>query len=180
MPLSNFLKYTYLAYFSRPSGERVLYRRMRKLSVRSIVEIGVSSLRRTERIIGHVQRSGITEIAYTAIDPFEMRQELEDRDPLPLKEVYRRLKPSGATVRLVPGLPAQAVPRKANDLVGSDLLLIDGRYEEEFFKQSALYVPRMVHRNTLVLVEDIVDDEPKLRQIDTASLLAPRPVRRAA
>ncbi len=180
VPLSNYIKYAYLAYFSRPAGERILYRRMRSLPVRSIVEIGMSSLRRTERIIRQAQATHSTAISYTAIDLFELRADLEEREPLPLKDVYRRLKPSGVQVRLIPGLPAQAVPRKANELVSSDLLLVNERYEAEFFEQSALYVPRMLHRRSLVFVEGTVNGQPRLRPVDTAGLLAERPLRRAA
>lgn len=146
------LKYLYLAYFSKPACDRVLYRAMARQKVQRILEIGLGDAVRAQRLIGVAHRCcGGEPIRYTAIDLFEARP--SGMLGLPLKDAHKLLKATGAQVQLIPGDPASALARSANALQNTDLVLISALHDEAQLAAAWFYLPRMLHAGSAVYVE---------------------------
>jgi hypothetical protein len=150
-------KFYYLAYASKPKAERFLYRDIRKSRVSRIVEFGMTSLTRSRRLIEAAQRFAPGgNVSFTGIDLFESAADMPtSRDPLgrSLIGVYRALRPTGASVRLLPGELGGVMADAANSLTGTDLLLIGHTITDEELAPAWFYVPRMLHAGSLVLRE---------------------------
>jgi hypothetical protein len=169
----------FLACLSKPAGERHLYRDIRRRRVCRIVALGLS-VRRAARMIAVAQSCGPA-VWYTAIDRFDLRQPV----PLPLKEAYRQLQASGARLRLVPGDPLTALSRVANDLLGTQLVVVSADQPGDLLEAAWFYVPRMLAAGARVCVEvrDAAGGETTWRWLDRAAveaLAAPCARRRAA
>ncbi|HEX4413261.1 MAG TPA: hypothetical protein VH107_06505 [Lacipirellulaceae bacterium] len=152
MAAANWLRYTRLAYFSRPRGNQQLYRLVKRHKICRIVEIGISNLARAQSLIQVAQRfAGEQKVWYTGLDMFEARE--QGRDPLALKETYRVLRATEANVRLVPGVPRMSLASAANAHQNTDLILIGPDVSENDLQGAWFYVPRMLHANSIVLSE---------------------------
>jgi predicted O-methyltransferase YrrM len=155
VPAAGRLKYLFLAWLSKPKGDRRLYRLIRRRRPKRIVELGIADGRRALRMISVATRDAVAgEVSYAGIDLFEARA-TDKSTTLTLKEAYRRLKATGARIRLAPGDPLNALTRVANELTGTDLLLISAGQDKESLAQAWFYVPRMLHAGSLVMVEEI-------------------------
>ena len=169
MPTASRLKCLYLAYFSKPVSDRVIYRAIRKRKVRRILEIGIGKASRAVRMIAVAQRGASGEaIRYVAIDPFEARVP-EATAGLSLKDAHRLLKPTAAQVQLIPGDPATALARAANALQNIDLVIISSDYDEQSLADAWFYLPRMLHAGSQVYVESQASPAAE----KTVGLLAP-------
>jgi hypothetical protein len=146
------LKYLYLAYFSKPACDRVLYRAMARQKVQRILEIGLGDACRAQRLISVAHRcAGGEAVRYTAIDLFEARP--AGMPGLPLKDAHKLLKATGAQVQLIPGDPASALARSANALQNLDLILISAGHDEAQLVGAWFYFPRMLHTGSAVYIE---------------------------
>jgi hypothetical protein len=146
----NGLAYLFLACFSQPAADRPIYRAIRRAKVRSILEIGIDSPRRTERMIRLAAAGGET-VRYAAIDQFESRLE-PDGDILSLKQAHRLLRRYPVRARLLPGEPATVLTRNANQLGTFDLALI---WLPDACGDSArawFYIPRLLHGTSRVFI----------------------------
>jgi hypothetical protein len=153
---ASLLKYVYLASFSQPKAERLLYRAIRRQKIRKVVELGVGSCSRAIRLIQVAQRyAGTEQVHYTGIDLFEARG---DGPALLLKSAFQLLKPTGARVQLIPGDPKSALSRAANSLVGTELIIISQDQNRESLARAWFYVPRMLAAGALVYREEVVAD----------------------
>lgn len=165
MPAVSRLKYAYLAFLSKPKGERWLFRHIRKHRVRTILEIGVGDLGRAERLIQVAQRYAPGEtVRYTGVDLFEAAG--PGAGVLTLKEAHRRLSDIGSTVRLLPGDPGMTICRIANTLLDSDLVIFSAGQLDELGSDAWYFVPRMLSPKALVISEEAIsDDEFRLMKI---------------
>jgi hypothetical protein len=146
------LRYFYLAYFSKPVAERVLYRAIRRVPARRILEIGIGDVSRTLRLIGLAGRLSEGErVRYAAIDLFEARG--ADRASLTLKEAHRLLKGTCAQIQLIPGDPAGALAQAANSLANIDLVVISAGQDDSALSGAWFYLPRMLHASSVVFRE---------------------------
>lgn len=146
------LKYLYLAYFSKPACDRILYRAMARQKVQRILEIGLGDASRAQRLIAVAQRYTSGEpVRFTAIDLFEARP--TGVPGLALKDAHKLLKATGAQVQLIPGDPASALARSANALQNTDLILISAQHDEAHLAGAWFYLPRMLHASSAVYVE---------------------------
>lgn len=144
-------RYWRLAYLSKPKNERSLYRAMRHVKSRSILEIGVKLGLRSKNLIEVAQRFQDDEIQYTGIDLFEGRPK---SDPgATLKSTHRTLGQTGAKIKLCPGDPQSALMRISNTLTNVDLIVIAGDQDSESLARAWYYVPRMLHAESLVFVQ---------------------------
>jgi hypothetical protein len=151
------LKYVHLAFFSKPAGERQIYRTARRSRVRAIVEIGVGDLRRAQTLIRLATSTAgdVSEIFYTGIDRFDARP--AEQPQLTLKRAHQVLNATGARIKLVPGEPDQSLIRSANFMTGTDLLLIGDEFQQT--SSAWFYVPRLLHDDSAVYQQTIRDDE---------------------
>ncbi|MBL9123517.1 MAG: hypothetical protein JNG90_07775 [Planctomycetaceae bacterium] len=147
------IRHIYLAYFSQPKSERVLYRLIRRHKIHRIVELGLGTGLRATRLIRAAQGAtpGAT-IRYTGIDLFEARPD-QSGPGLALKEAYRLLKTTGVQPQLVPGDPFSALARVANGLQGTELVLISADQDPAALAQAWFYLPRLLTPQSLIFSE---------------------------
>ncbi len=152
MAAANWFRYAYLAYLSRPKSARQLYRLVKRQRIRRIVEVGVSDVAFTVSLIEVAQRfAGDQKVTYSGLDCFDARPNLASS--LKLKDAYRTLHSTGASVRLVPGSPAASLVVVANAHQNTDLILIAADVTAEELQSAWFYVPRMLHHQSVILRE---------------------------
>ena len=157
--LARQLKYLYLAYLSKPASHRPLYRSIKRHKVRRILEVGIGTAERAQRLIQLASEWSPGErIDYTGIDLFEMRKPGQGAG-LPLKEAHKELSASGARIRLLPGDPFSALARMANSLGGQDLVLISADQDRESLAKAWFYVPRVLGEGAEVFLEEPAQGE---------------------
>jgi hypothetical protein len=154
---ASYVQYCYLARFSKPRAHRLIYRKIRELQATRIVEFGIGNCELAQRMISVAAMTASEHVGYTGIDLFELRA--AGQPTLSLKNAYRELKSSGAQIKLVPGDPFAALSKKANSLIGCDLLVIHADQQGPAMEQAWFYVPRMLHDRSLVLVEQPAEGE---------------------
>ncbi len=161
MSFADRLGFFFLSRFSQPAADRAVYRLIRQHGLRSFVEVGIGTGLRTARMIRVAQQaSPETMICYTGIDLFEM-----EPGGMKLKDAYRTLKATGSRVRLIPGQVASALAAKANDLAGTDLVLISAAQALEPTSTAWFYLPRMLHAHSHVLVEEAQGEKTAFRAL---------------
>lgn len=160
MSLTSHARFLYLSHFSKPITDRPIYRAIRRRRIQKIVEIGIGSGQRALRMI-EVAKRNRGQVDYTGVDLFEARPRVDGRN-LTLRAAHRLLKPSGARVRLVPGDPFAALSRVANTLTGTELILISAGHDPGSLARAWFYVPRMLARQSLVLIERAAESEGEL------------------
>jgi hypothetical protein len=151
------LKCFFITHFSRPASQRCLYRAIRRHRVSSIVEIGIGRGERALRLVEVAGSATAKQVRYTGIDEFESRSG-ESAAGLTLKHAYQRLRTTEAAIQLVPGDPLAALMRVANSLTGTDLLVVSAEVDAASLQRAWMYVPRMLHRSSLVYLEEASDD----------------------
>ena len=152
MSKAGFFRFFQLKNSSQPATDRILYRSLSKDNAHRIVELGVADGSRAENLISVALRShSADEIKYTGIDLFEAAENAGPEHSL--KDVHRRLKATGAEIRLVPGDARAALPRCANDLRGTDWVIISANQDEDAVATAWNYLPRMLHQTSKVWLE---------------------------
>jgi hypothetical protein len=91
------------------------------------------------------------EIRYAGIDLFEARA--ASQPGLTLKAAYKLLRQVPVQSQLIPGDPFTALARVANNLTGTDLLVIAADQDPQQLARAWALVPRMLHDNSLVFLE---------------------------
>ena len=140
----------WLARMSRPAGERAVYRHVLKDAPARILEIGLGTLVRTERLLRAAGRAA-GEVAYVGLDRFEGRA-VTDPPGVSLKQAHQRLASLGR-VRLVPGNADTSLARLCNQLGQFDLVLVSADNDERHLERAWFFVQRMLTPQTTVLVE---------------------------
>ena len=150
MSKAGFYRYFKLCRFSQPAHERALYRSVKTDNVRRIVEIGVGHGQRTGNLLASILRQHqADDIRYAGIDLFEAG----GADAIPLKEFHSKLKPFNVNVRVLPGNASSALQRAANDLRGTDWVIVSGDQPEESIDAAWHFLPRMLHQKSKVWIE---------------------------
>lgn len=145
----HFLNSVYLVCFSKPKCDRALYRFLKRHQASSIVEIGLSDLARSERLIRMAEHCSADAVRYTGIDLFEARP--ADWPSMTLKRTHQTLAQTGASVRLIPGDPYAALSRYANHLGDTQLIVLSG--PSMVGNDAAwFYVPRMLAKEAGVFI----------------------------
>ena len=153
MPVTTFLRTTYLSYFSSPASDRLIYQTICRQKVRSILECGIGIGGRAVRMIemARLASPGV-EIRYAGIDRFEGRS-AADGPGVSLKMAHRLLTDTHAKVRLIPGDSATALAQVANTLSNTDLVVISARQNTPALATAWYYLPRILHPGSQVLLE---------------------------
>jgi hypothetical protein len=161
----------YLCYFSKPAANRPIYRAIRRLRPKKIVEVEIGDAGRAMRIIETAQRAALRDdIHYVGMDLFEGRP-AADGPGLTLKAAHQQLRETGARVQLVPGNPADTIVRLANSLGKVDILIVPASLESPAFARTWFFVPRILHDRSVVFVDDrSPDGQPMVRQIHRAEV----------
>lgn len=149
---ASLLKALWLSYLSQPATDRLIYRTVRKLKVRKILEIGIGDGQRALNLIGLAQRyQPAAKIHYVGIDLFEDRP-TDGAQRLSLKDAYRRLRAADARTHLAPGDPNDAIPRVANSLPGFELVLFSADRPLTSYGRAFFFLPRMLSSVATVLI----------------------------
>lgn len=140
----------WLTRLSQPAGERVVHRHVLRHAPGRILEIGLGTLVRTERMLRAAARAA-GEAAYVGLDRFEGRG-AGDPPGVSLKEAHRRLAGLGR-VRLVPGNADAALARVCNQLGQFDLVLVSADNDPRHLERAWFFIQRLLAANATVLVE---------------------------
>lgn len=173
MNRTGFWPVVYLSRLSQPVHERAIYRAIVTRRVSRIVEIGIGDGVRASRMISAALRhQRPNEIRYSGIDLFEARS--QSQPGLTLKLAHRRLGETGVQLRLLPGDPYSALARAANALTGTDLIVIGADQDAASLERAWFYLPRMLHKQSLILQESLAGPKPIFNAVaaDELSVLA--------
>ena len=174
----------WLRYFSQPPCDRALYRAIRRLNIRRILEFGIGDLRRGLRMIRLAQRyNPAIEIRYIGVDLFEAASNATDHSPaLSLKQAHRTLRATGVRAHLIPADAVQSMVRMANALPGNELVIVSNHEVVERMGAAWQYVPRMLTSTALLYSAESAGEKFKLRKLPPSDLrsLAPAAVHRRA
>jgi hypothetical protein len=128
---------------------------MLRIRARTIVEIGVGMGQRSLRLIDLASRfAGDSPVRYAGIDLFEARPAIAPG--MTLKRAHRIFSATGAKVRLIPGDPSTALARSANMMANTDLVVIAADQDPTSVAQGMFYLPRMLHADSRVFMEEPV------------------------
>ena len=143
----------WLTRFSKPAGDRTVHRLVRSTSPKRILELGLGTLQRTERMLSLARSLRGEQLHYVGLDRFEGRL---DTDPqgVTLKTAHRRLHGFGR-VQLVPGNVDTSLARLCNHLGVFDLVLVAAENDPRHLERSWFYIQRLVNAATTVLVETV-------------------------
>lgn len=164
MSIISQLRLLYLCYFSKPVAERPIYRAIRRHRVQKIVELGVADGRRALRMIEVAGfAASRSDVHYVGMDLFEDRPHSAGPG-MSLKATHQLLRKTGARVQLMPGIPSDGLMRLANALGKVDLLIVPTELDSASSAHVWFFVPRMLHKQSLVFVEGkSPDGQPLLR-----------------
>ena len=156
-PISAF-KVLRMTWLSKPAPDRLIYKLIKRRNINSIVEIGMGDGSRCCNMLALAQKfNGDSKVKYTGVDLFDARG--EGQSPLKLIEMHRKLNAVDAKTQLVPGDLASALPRIANSHVRTDMVIISAGFNEEDFEATQMFLPRMMHPSSVVLIQDYEDEE---------------------
>jgi len=147
-----FLRSLWLTRLSKPAGERTLYRHALRQPPARILELGVGTLARTERLL-EVAAAAMpkADLTYVGLDRFESRGP-SDPPGVSLKQAHQRLR-GRARVQLVPGNVDTALARVCNHLGVFDLVLIAADNDERHLSRCWFFLQRITGPGTVVFIE---------------------------
>ena len=175
MPAASYWQALAWIHSATPKCDRALHRRVKTTMPQRIVELGVGDLSRATRVIAMAQRYRKDTIHYCGIDLFDARS--EDAS-LKLKDAHIRLSQTGARIRLVPGDLMSAIPRTANMLTNTDLLIVDATHSASELESIRPFIPRMLGPCASIARYDVNNGKLQLRWMKPDSFQLP--CRRAA
>jgi hypothetical protein len=139
----------YWRHLSKPAAYRELFMHAIDASLGSILEIGMGSGERLRTILTlyHLPPD-VKQLRYAALDPFESG----GGEHLTLKAAHRLLSEHGVKAHLIPGEPAAGVVRVAHTVLPSDLVIIDGHWDNgtEDAAVIAKWLPRLCHSRSKI------------------------------
>lgn len=153
MSAASGLKALWLAWFSKPAGDRLLYQILRKRKLQKFLLLGLADAQRAMNVLSLAARHCASEqIQLVGIDRFESRPASEPR--IALKEAHRLLRATGAKVNLVPGDPLEALSRVSNSIQGVELVLVSADQDQASLEKAWFYLPRMLSPDAILLREE--------------------------
>jgi hypothetical protein len=146
------LQRLWLTRLSRPAKDRTVYRHALRSPPRRIIELGVGTLGRTERLLGLLRavHPG-ADLQYVGLDRFEGRLP-EDPPGVTLKQAHKRLH-SLAKVQLVPGNTDTSLSRLCNHLGVFDLVLISADNDPRHVDRCWFFIQRIITPQTAIFAE---------------------------
>jgi hypothetical protein len=141
----------WLTRLSKPAAERGLYRHVTTRRPRRILELGLGTLTRAERILRAAGGDSAGSVQYVGLDRFEGRA-AGDPPGVSLKEAHRRLHALGR-VQLVPGNADTALARLCNHLGTFDLVVVSADHDERHLERCWFFLQRLIRVDTTVFAE---------------------------
>lgn len=140
----------WLTRLSKPAAERPLYRHVLRTPPRRVLEIGLGTTVRTERLLLAAGRNGAP-VQYVGLDPFEGRTSA-DPPGVSLKAAHKRLHALGR-VQLVPGHADASLARLCNHLGTFDLVLVSADTDARYLERCWPFLQRVTTPATTLFVE---------------------------
>ena len=170
----------WLTRFSKPVADRPLFRHLLRAAPQRIIEIGIDSLDRSERLLRVAAAVGPTAPHYVGLDRFEGRLESEPRGAT-LKQAHQRLH-GLARVQLLPGNADTSLARMCNHLGIFDMVVIAAITDERHLERSWFFLQRITNASSLVLRETVSGADRSWEVVPKARIdeLASRAVLRRA
>ncbi len=172
----------WLTRFSKPATDRPLYRHVLTRKPARILQIGIASLDRSERLLRVAAAGAGSSIHFVGLDRFEGRLPSEQAGPT-LKQAHQRLHRLAST-QLVPGNADTSLARLCNHIGTFDLVLIDSVTDQRHMERCWFFIQRIINPTSLVLAEAATaDGRPTSWQVVTKAKideLASRTVLRRA
>ncbi len=162
----NRLQILHLLYLSKPRADRLVYHGIRRFKPRKMAQVGLGTGVRSLRMLTMAcQYHPAEEVQFVGLDRFEDRP--ADQGPgISLREAHRTLRATGAKIQLLPGDPCDGLVRAANGLGKLDLLLLAPGADAQDMAGAWLYVPRLLHEQSLVFLETATaEGEPAIRLV---------------
>ena len=153
----SWLQRLYWRYLSKPANERDLFLHVLENPISSILEIGIGSGERAKRLLPLCSKpEGVAQIRYAGVDPFESAS--AGQPHLNLKQAHRMLAELGVKAHLIPGEPQSALPRVVSLVQPSDLILIDGVWDNDSDAAKAVqtWLPRVSHSQSAIFASKTV------------------------
>ena len=148
-----FLRRVWLTRLSGPAAERPLLQQILQQRPTRILELGLGTLRRAERLLGIA--AGLGPVHYVGLDRFEARSPGEPAG-VTLKEAHRRLGRLGK-VQLVPGNADTALARVCNQLGMFDLVLVSSSNDQQSLNRCWFFLQRLVRPGGVLMQEHVRD-----------------------
>lgn len=142
------LRSIWLTRFSKPASERMIHRHVLRAVPKRILELGLGTLTRTERMLQALDGAAVH---YVGLDRFEGRQPT-DPPGVSLKQAHQRLSRL-ARVQLVPGNVDTSLSRLCNHLGTFDLVLVSADNDERHLQRCWFFLQRLVTPASTVMVE---------------------------
>jgi hypothetical protein len=176
------LRAFWLKWFSKPAGDRPLFKSVCKRRLRKLLLLGLSDGQRATRLISLAQRfHAADQVEFVGIDRFDSRP--VDVPHFTLKQAHQLLRTTSARIKLIPGDPREALVRAANSLQGIELVVISADQAADSLSQAWFYLPRTLATEALILREEIAAEGPILKlisRIELQRLAAAASIRRRA
>lgn len=141
----------YWTRFGKPAQERALVKFLIETPISSLTEIGIGNASRSKRIAQLVSLADPSEkLRYIGIDEFESSR--DGKPHLSLKQAHQLASQLGFKASLIPGDHSSAVPRVANKMGPSDLVIIDGGFDPATPTVGAIapWLVRLTHENSTI------------------------------
>lgn len=159
----------WLTRFSQPARERPLYRHVLRTPPKRMIELGVGTLARTERLLGLLRSAHPDgEVHYVGLDRFEGRMP-DDPPGVTLKQAHQRLH-GLARVQLVPGNVDTSLSRLCNHLGAFDLVLISADNDPRYLDRCWFFIQRIVTPQTAIFAESGVGRGAAWNPVSKASV----------
>jgi hypothetical protein len=152
MPRYGLFRRIWLTRLSRPAAERPLYRHVLAAAPRRIIELGLGTLERTERLLRVA--SGLHPaggLHYVGLDRFEGRLP-SDPPGVTLKQAHQRLHGRGR-VQLVPGNVDTSLSKLCNHLGGFDMVIISAANDARHLERCWFFIQRIIGPQTAVFTQ---------------------------
>ena len=145
-----------------------------------ILELGLGTLRRTERMLSLAGAAGGEPVHYVGLDRFEGRLPT-DPPGVTLKQAHQRLH-ALARVQLVPGNVDTSLGRLCNHLGVFDMVLVAADNDPRHLDRSWFFIQRVVNDRTTVFAESLDSGKSVWRPVDKRRIdeLAARTIQRRA
>ncbi len=143
-----------------PRRYRYLFKVIRKIRPRKIMEIGTWQGVRASQVIEEAKKMRLaSDIAYYGFDLFEEMDEARlaheiSKSPFSMDEIQRRLDSTGAAVHLYKGDSTKTLPRLVGTLPMMDFIFIDGGHSLGTVRSDWENVQKLMHERTIVIFDD--------------------------
>lgn len=135
----------WLNNFAKPQEERVLVQYLQSHPVERMLEIGVGTLERAERVLGAASSKTLR---YVGIDPFESRSP-QDQPGVSLKEAHQRLGQK-ASCQFIPGPVDTTLARVCNHIGLFDMVAVSNGLDDRALERVWFFVRRVVKPTSAV------------------------------